>query len=111
MRNAYAADWSSEFVVQHLEKNDNQWPSGWDDLRDEFESMADSDHYPWTWEELKARIIIQWDANPEVLAKADGKRDPPFEVIELSNEPVSYFVGGEPNRKVFDYLQTTDLIK
>lgn len=107
--NAYANDWASEFVVEHLKSTDNEWPHGWDDLRDEYDRLAKPSHYPWSWEELQERIVIDWDADPAVLVTADPTNSPPFQVIRLSDGSNSHWEGSEPNLKVLEYLlESTD---
>lgn len=66
--NAYAADWVSEFVIEHLKSSDNQWPTNWNDLRDEYDAHAEPSQCPWSWEELQVRVKIDWDADPTILA-------------------------------------------
>ena len=41
---AYASDWTAIFVIEHLKTSDNSWPTDWDDLRDEFDRMAEPTH-------------------------------------------------------------------
>ena len=106
--NAYAVDWASEFVVEHLKSTENQWPQGWDDLRDEYDRLAEPDHYPWSWSELQNRVTIDWDADPDVLVKADPSVVPPFEVIRLSDGSASHWEGSEPNLKVLEFLMQSD---
>lgn len=102
--NAYATDWASEFVVEHLKSTDNQWPCGWHDLRDEYERLAKPNHYPWRWEELQERITIDWDADPAALAKAAPATSPPFHIIRLTDCSNSHWEGSEPNLKILRYL-------
>jgi hypothetical protein len=102
--NAYATDWASEFVVEHLKSTDNQWPRGWHDLRDEYDRLAEPNHYPWPWEELQERITIDWEADPVALAKADPSNSPPFQAIWLTDGSNSHWEGSEPNLKVLRYL-------
>lgn len=109
MPNAYAADWASEFVIEHLKSSGNRWPKGWHDLRDEFDRLNDVDSYPWSWQELQSLVVIDWQAEPAKLARALSTAEPPFRVIRLSDGSATHFDGSEPNRKVFDYLQTTAL--
>ncbi len=56
VRDAYASDWTTEFVIAHLRANDNRWPTGWHDLKDEFDTLAAPQQYAWTFIELKDRV-------------------------------------------------------
>jgi hypothetical protein len=109
MPNAYAADWTAQFVIEHLKANNNNWPKSWEDLRDEFDTLANPQHYAWSWEELQSRVTVDWDADSAILAAADRTADPPFHVIRLTDDSNCCFVNGEPNRQVYNYLQTTNL--
>jgi hypothetical protein len=35
----------TEFVIAHLREYDNRRPTGWDDLMDEFDTLAEPGHY------------------------------------------------------------------
>ncbi len=99
VRDAYASDWTTEFVIAHLRENDNRWPTGWDDLKDEFDTLAEPGHYAWTFDELKDRVWLDWDADPEQIAISA----PPKTVFRLtSGRQASY--GGDPNERLRDYL-------
>ena len=105
--NAYALEWASVFVIEHLEANENRWPTSWADLKDEFDRQVASGHAPApTWQELQSRVVIDWDVNVDSLVTADPKKDPPFRAIWLSDGTNSHWEGSEPNRKVLEYLQS-----
>lgn len=99
-RDAYAADWTAEFVVQHLQSSDNTWPSNWSDLEDEFAAQQQQG-YPFTFEELKRLVDIQWDTDAVTIANSD----PPMKVVQLASGSDSHFVGSEPNLRIRDYLR------
>ena len=44
--NAYALEWASVFVIEHMEANENRWPTSWADLKDEFDRQVASGHAP-----------------------------------------------------------------
>lgn len=99
VRDAYASDWTTEFVIAHLRENENRWPTEWDDLKDEFDTLAEPGHYAWTFAELQERVWLDWDANPRQIAISD----PPLTVFRLtSGRQASY--GGDPNERIRDYL-------
>ena len=103
--NAYALEWAAVFVIEHMEANENRWPTSWADLKDEYDRQVASGHRPApTWEELQSRVQIDWDIDVNSLAKADPKNDPPFRAFWLSDGTNSHWEGFEPNRKVLEYL-------
>ena len=97
---AYASDWTSIFVIDHL-RTSGDWPNGWDDLRDEFDRLAPASHYAWTFDELQSRVWFDWNADPDAVRNAD----PPQEIFRLtSGRQVSF--NGDPNELIRDYLRT-----
>ena len=96
---AYASDWMAVFVIEHLKSTDGQWPRSWEDLRDEYDTMAEPSHYAWTFAELQDRVVFDWNANVDQVAIAD----PPLDVFQLtSGQEVSF--GGNPDVLIRDYL-------
>ena len=99
---AYASDWTSIFVIDHI-RTSGKWPTGWADLRDEYDRLADPNHYAWTFEVLQQRVWFDWDATLEIVRDAE----PPLEVFRLtSGRKISY--NGDPNLLIRDYLRTGD---
>jgi hypothetical protein len=114
MRNSYAVSWVSEMVVDFMKTHDDAWPSGWDDLKESYHSVARqaSDprppDYPWSFEELQSRVEVDWHADPKVLATAQRMNDaPPFKVIWLKDGGNAHWSGLEPNELVLKYLRTS----
>ena len=108
VKDSYAVDWASEFVIQHLSANNNRWPTSWDDLRDEYDDAVKRGRTPAvTWEEMLDRVEIDWSADPNTVAEATVKHDRKFRVIWLSDgsrTPREEL--DEPNWKILDYLQS-----
>ncbi len=104
VRDAYASDWTTEFVIAHLRANDNRWPTGWHDLKDEFDTLAAPQQYAWTFIELKDRVWLDWDADPQQIAISD-----PLQIVFRlrSGRRASY--GGDPNERIRDYLSSQSL--
>jgi len=97
---AYASDWTSTFVIDHL-RTSGDWPKGWDDLRDEYDRLAPASHYAWTFEELQTRVWFDWNADPNDVRNAE----PPQEIFRLtSGRQVSF--NGNPNELIREYLRT-----
>ena len=101
---AYASDWTSEFLIAHLRSNDNQWPTNWEDLRDEYDKLADPNHYPFTFVALQDRVVLDWKVDTLSLATAD----PPQIFFRLkSGRQASY--GGDPNERIREYFANRSL--
>ena len=99
-REAYASDWTSVFIIEHLRRTD-RWPTGWEDLRDEYDELARPTHYAWTFEELQSLIDVRWDATLEEIQNSKT----PIDLVRLSSgKSVSF--NGNPNDLIFDYVKT-----
>ena len=100
-QDAYASDWTAIFVIEHLKSADKQWPANWEELRDEFDRMAEPSHYAWSFAELQERVDMRFNVASDAVRDAN----PPLEVIRLtSGRRVSY--DGDPNVNVREYLRT-----
>jgi hypothetical protein len=104
---SHAAWFVACMVTDHMTHNDGRWPSGWDDLLDDYHEHAARFGEPnWTMEELMELVEVDWNADPEkLLESAQGHvLHAPFEVIRLRD-------GGEileiydPNQEIFYFLQ------
>ena len=106
VRNAYAAWWVADMVVDHMKAHDGTWPKGWDDLADSYETCVHRSGRPWTFEELRDRVDLDWGADPKDLIDAKTvDQSPPFRVIWLRDGSDTHWSGAEPNRIVLEYLQ------
>lgn len=105
--NAYAVEWVADMVITHMEANNGRWPANWDDLRDDYEHDVQAVRArPWTFDELRSRVEVDWQADPESLARtADPGKDPPFRVIWLKDGSTTHWTGMEPNRTILNYLK------
>lgn len=107
VKDTYAVNWASHFVIEHLSTNNNRWPTSWADLRDEYDNAVKRGNTPAVlWEELQDRVEIDW--NPELTTSADTAEelDRKFRVIRLSDKSrTSEEVLIEPNLKVLEYLR------
>ncbi|QEF98094.1 hypothetical protein Mal15_21410 [Stieleria maiorica] len=99
-REAYASDWTAVFIIDHI-RTSGEWPTGWHDLRDEYDRLAVPQHYAWTFEELQSLITVDWDVDISELRDSDV----PLDHVRLtSGRQVSY--GGDPDKLIHDYIQT-----
>ena len=100
-QDAYASDWTAIFVIEHLKSSSNLWPTSWEELKDEFDRMAEPTHYAWTFKELQERVEFRFDVTADQVRDSD----PPLVVFRLtSGRHVSY--GGDPNLLIREYLRT-----
>ncbi|MFK7820215.1 MAG: hypothetical protein AB8G99_15950 [Planctomycetaceae bacterium] len=56
----YAVEWTTLFIVEHLEENNGRWPISWSDLRDDFDSREVSS-YASDFDELQTLVEVRWD--------------------------------------------------
>ncbi len=104
--NAYAVWWVADMVIEHMEANGGRWPSGWDDLADDYEICTARSGRPWTLEDLRGRVNVDWDADPNVLSQVkDSGQEKPFRVIWLKDGSDAHWARREPNRLILKYLQ------
>lgn len=105
IRNAYAVWWVADMVIIHLESNENRWPTSWDELRDDYEICVSRSGQPWTFEELRNRVEIDFDiVTDKLMESARGKSVPNFPVIYPSDGTEAHWKHQEPNRKLLDYF-------
>lgn len=99
-RKAYASDWTAVFIIDHI-RTTGSWPTGWQDLRDEYDRLAVPDFYAWTFDELQTIINVDWNLTVEEIRESMQSID----AIRLSGgSKVSY--NGNPNDLIFDYIHT-----
>ena len=108
IHNSYAVWWAADMVIEHLKANDNQWPQNWDELRDDYDTCVKRSGQPWTFNEIRQRVTIDFDTDAdELLEKARGLNQPNFSVIRLSDGTDSHWSGHEPNTIILKYLNRT----
>ena len=89
-----------------MERNDGRWPRGWDDLKEPYESAVAAVGRPWSFDDLRSRVEVDFSADPKELAKARLKNGSvPFRVISLRSGYYHYWKGSEPNVRVCECLQ------
>lgn len=99
---AYAVEWVVTVVIDHMETHDGAWPQNWDDLRAAYSRYGN----PWDFDDLRSRVCVDFDADPEKLVLAEPRPDgPPFRVVYLCRGGDTHGVGGEPNQRILDYLK------
>jgi hypothetical protein len=107
IRDAYSVEWVAGMIIEYLESHGGDWPRGWDDLREPYEaSVRKAGSRPWTFDELRSLVDVDWQADPGRLAEAlpvtEGR---PFRVVWLRDGRDVSSRGTEPNRMIYDYLR------
>ena len=105
IRNAYAVWWVGDMVVEHLKANNDEWPRGWDELLDDYDTcVATVGAAPWEFDELRRRVRIDWNADTNLLASQQTDGEPEFKAIWLADGTSSSWTDAEPNQIVLNYL-------
>jgi len=105
VRNSYAVWWAADMVIHHLESTDNRWPTGWDDLRDDYEALAVGSGRPWTFDEIRERVEVDWKADPDQLTrKATEYPTESFRVVWLLDGSDHHYQDHEPNEMIAGFL-------
>ena len=103
VHDSYAVWWVADLTIEHLKANDGAWPKGWDDLSDDYETFTATHGRPWSFEELRSRVAVDWNADPKQLATlaANGEK---FRVIRLTDGSDYHYQGREPNEMIGRFL-------
>jgi hypothetical protein len=105
IRNSYAEWWVADMVIEYLQANHDAWPRGWSDLRQPYENCVKRSGRPWTFEELQARVDVDWQADPKQLAAAAERQDTTFRVIWPRDGTDSSWELHKPNQMIYDYFR------
>lgn len=107
VENAYAAEWAALLLIRHLETNNDQWPTGWSDLVDDFIFCQAKYDAPFSFNTLQEHVEIDWNSDPNTWQNESTNGAPPSrKIIWLRNRKDHHWVGIEPNDLVFRYLTT-----
>lgn len=98
VRDAYASDWTTEFLISHLQSNDNSWPLSWEDLEDEHVSRYPQP-CPFTFAEIRDRVELNFNVDAAVIANAEHR----VSFFRLKSGSGANY-GGDPNVRIRDYL-------
>jgi hypothetical protein len=102
----YATMYAAGTVRTYLMRNNGRWPKGWEDLRPIYEERYKLGENAITFDEMKARLEIDFNVDPYELSKHKSTRDtPPFKVFRLRNGRDSHWEGAEPNTLILQYLK------
>jgi len=105
MPNAYAVWNTADHINDFMDAHDGAWPRGWSDLRKTYENS--NRFTPEHWADLEARVNVDWNADPRLLAKSPEPTDAnlSFRVVWLKSGSHSYWSGAEPNWLIWIHLQ------
>jgi hypothetical protein len=98
--------WVAQMLVRHLENNDDNWPTSWDDLEDDYGPVVRRYGQPWTFQGLRENVELDWKFDNSLGAR-DGRIDRtrlPLKMIVPSD--VFAEREAEANAVVFDYLDS-----
>ena len=106
--NAYCMANAAYYLNQYMDIHDGEWPSSWDDLEKDVKAQRIfRRHRPFSFEETKQRVEIDFDVNPSDLRATDfidGRAT--FCVVRLKAWPKGVWRGQEPNAMILEYLKS-----
>ena len=105
-RNAYATWDGACLVIDHMRRNNNEWPKDWKELGATLSIGGGVTRNGLTIEDLRQRLLIDFDVKSENLTRAtivNGRPD--FRVIRLRNGNDTHWEHAEPNTLVYEYLK------
>jgi hypothetical protein len=101
-RNAYATWDGACLVIDHMRRNNNEWPKDWKELGATLSIGGGVTRNGLTIEDLRQRLLIDFDVKSENLTRAtivNGRPD--FRVIRLRNSNDTHWEHAEPNTLVY----------
>jgi hypothetical protein len=104
-RDAYAMWDGALLVIDHIDSHNGHWPTGWEDIESALRKGNVRTFGPESMEELKERLIIDFDVDPVKFAAASPNSPEGLpKVIRLRNGRNTYWEHAEPNALVHDHL-------
>jgi hypothetical protein len=105
VHDSYAVWWVAGMVIEHVDANAGQWPQSWEELRDDYQTCVERLGEPWSFEELRSRVCVDWTANATDLRKSALESDKAkFRVVWLADGSSVHWEGAEPNQLIYEYL-------
>ncbi|MSR57560.1 MAG: hypothetical protein EXS05_07800 [Planctomycetaceae bacterium] len=100
------AAWVAEMVIEHLRLHNGAWPRQWTDLREPFDRCVERSGRSWSFDDLRSRVDVDWEADPKLLARqVDANGQATFRVVYLREGRLDQAVNAEPNQMILDYLR------
>jgi hypothetical protein len=108
IRDAYAQEWVASMVIGYMETHENRWPRDWDDLQEPYERDVAKVGRPWSFQQLRDRVDVDFSADLSALAATTPKDgQPPFRVIRLRSGRKSHWESHEANSMILGYLRNS----
>jgi hypothetical protein len=112
IRNSYAQWWVADMVTLHLSENEQQWPRSWSELRDDYDLCVKRSGKSWTFEDLSARVTVDWSIDTDTLRSLPSNNArPPFRVIWATDGSSAHWESREPNAMIAEYLTLHPAVK
>jgi hypothetical protein len=106
----YAQEWVAGMVIRYMKTHDGRWPHDWDDLQEPYERAVAEVGRPWSFQQLRDRVVVDFTADPTALATATmSEGGPPFRIIRLRSGKQSHWEATEPNSMIWRYLKDKEL--
>lgn len=98
--NGNAIDWTAELIIEHIDTDGGNWPTGWEDLRDDYDSLTISINKPWFFDDFATLVEIDWNAETPAVQSVTE----PVRVVWLKDGSADHNTGREPNQLIWQYL-------
>ena len=102
------AQWDAALaIIHHLKTHNCAWPRNWPELEESYKTTPELKGSK-SWDDLKQRVDVDFQAVPSQLAGSQVKDDqPPFRVVWLRNGKSHHWSGAEPNILILEYLNSS----
>ena len=104
---SYAAWDVGNLLVEYMDTHNGKWPQSWKNLHEAEDSLRQKGkNVYWNFDELPSIVKIDWNAEPEALAKnaLAGGNLKIVTQLDGSRLEAKWGPDTEPNRKVAEYL-------
>ncbi len=104
---SYAAWDTGNLLVEYMDTHNGQWPQSWKNLHEAEDSLRQKgENVYWDFDKLPSIVKIDWNAEPEALAKSAlaGRNLKIVTQLDGSRLEANWGPDTEPNRKVAEYL-------
>ena len=102
VEDAYAAWWTADVIVAHLESHDGQWPRDWDELRKAYDAMKGNKR---SFDDIRARCEVRFDVTSADILNHWRTTGDALQVVTILGGQDHHWKSREPNTIVLDYLR------
>lgn len=100
------AAWVAQMVIDHLQTHEGAWPREWTDLRESYDRCEQRLGRSWSFDELRSRVDVDFEADPIELAKqADSRGQATCRAVRLREGPLDQSANAAANQMILDFLQ------